>query len=47
MNDIAFSMTAPLPGPAPEVTVSNDMIKRGLVVAPLLIAVCDGSDMGR
>jgi hypothetical protein len=40
MNDIAFSMTAPLPGPAPEVTVSNDMIKRGLVVAPLLIAVC-------
>ena len=40
MNDIAFSMAAPLPGPAPEVTVSNDMIKRGLVVAPLLIAVC-------
>jgi len=40
MNDIAFSMTAPLPGPAPEVAVSNDMIKRGLVVAPLLIAVC-------
>ncbi len=40
MNDIAFSMTAPLPGPAPEVTVSNDMIKRGLVVAPLLIGVC-------
>jgi hypothetical protein len=40
MNDIAFSMTAPLPGPAPEVSVSNDMIKRGLVVAPLLIAIC-------
>jgi hypothetical protein len=40
MNDIAFSMTAPLPGPAPEVAVSNDMIKRGVVVAPLLIAVC-------
>jgi hypothetical protein len=40
MNDIAFSMAAPLPGPAPEVTVSNDMIKRGLVVAPLLIAIC-------
>ena len=40
MNDIAFSMAAPLSGPAPEVTVSNDMIKRGLVVAPLLIAIC-------
>ena len=40
MNDIAFSMSAPLPGPAPEVTVSNDMIKRGLIVAPVLIAVC-------
>jgi hypothetical protein len=40
MNDIAFSMTAPLPGPAPEVSVSNDMIKRGLVVAPLLIGIC-------
>ena len=39
MNDIAFSMAAPLPGPAPEVTVSNDMIKRGLVVAPVLIAI--------
>jgi hypothetical protein len=40
MNDIAFSMAAPLPGPAPEVTVSADMIKRGLVVAPVLIAIC-------
>jgi hypothetical protein len=39
MNDIAFSMAAPLPGPAPEVSVSNDMVKRGLMVAPLLIAV--------
>ena len=39
MNDIAFSMSAPLPGPAPEVAVSNDMIKRGVVVAPLLIAL--------
>ena len=39
MNDIAFSMAAPLPGPAPEVTVSNDMVKRGLMVAPVLIAV--------
>jgi hypothetical protein len=39
MNDIAFSMAAPLPGPAPEVSVSNDMIKRGLIVAPVLIAL--------
>ncbi len=40
MNDIAFSMAAPLPGPAPEVTVSNDMVKRGLMVAPVLIGLC-------
>ena len=29
-----------LEGPAPEVAVSRDMIKRGLVVAPVLIALC-------
>lgn len=29
-----------LDGPAPEVTVSKDIIRRGLIVAPLLIAVC-------
>ena len=40
MNDIAFSMAAPLPGPAPEVTVSGDMVKRGLMVAPVLVALC-------
>ena len=27
-------------GPAPEVAVSTDMIKRGLMVAPILIAIC-------
>ncbi|MFT4656743.1 MAG: hypothetical protein ACJAXA_001463 [Candidatus Aldehydirespiratoraceae bacterium] len=27
-------------GPAPEVAVSNDMIKRGLMVAPALIGMC-------
>jgi hypothetical protein len=32
--------TTRLDGPSTEVTVSTDMIKRGLVVAPLLIAVC-------
>ena len=40
VNDSTFSMSAPLPGPAPEVAVSNDMVKRGLIVAPVLIAVC-------
>ncbi len=29
-----------LEGPAPEVAVSTDMIKRGVLVAPVLIAVC-------
>lgn len=40
-------MTAPaspfvtrLEGPAPEVGISKDLIKRGLIVAPVLIAVC-------
>lgn len=40
MNDIAFSMAAPVPGPSPEVTVSNDMVKRGVLVAPVLIGLC-------
>jgi len=34
------SMVSAVAGPAPEVTVSRDMIRRGLVVAPLLVAVC-------
>lgn len=38
MSDTA--MTTALPGPAPEVAVTRDMVKRGLIVAPLLIAVC-------
>ena len=29
-----------LEGPAPEVAVSIDMVKRGLIAAPVLIAVC-------
>lgn len=32
--------TTGVQGPAPEVSVSTDMIKRGVVAAPLLIAVC-------
>jgi hypothetical protein len=38
MSDTA--MTTALSGPAPEVAVTKDMVKRGLIVAPLLIAVC-------
>jgi hypothetical protein len=33
-------VTTRFDGPAPEVGVSTDMIKRGLIVAPALIAVC-------
>jgi hypothetical protein len=33
-------MTTALSGPAPEVAVTKDMVRRGLIVAPLLIAVC-------
>ena len=33
-------ITTRFDGPAPEVAVSTDMIKRGLLVAPVLIAVC-------
>ncbi len=29
-----------LPGPAPEVGVSKDMVRRGLVAAPVLILIC-------
>ncbi len=32
--------TTRVDGPAPEVEVSTDLIKRGLVVAPVLVAVC-------
>lgn len=36
----AFSMSSPMPGPSPEVAVSRDIIRRGLFVAPVLIAIC-------
>ncbi len=36
----ATAFTTRLDGPAPEVDVSKDMIKRGAIVAPLIIAVC-------
>jgi hypothetical protein len=40
-------LTTRLEGPAPEVEVSIDMVKRGLIAAPVLIAICGviwGSD---
>ena len=33
-------ITTRFEGPAPEVAISTDMIKRGLIVAPILIAIC-------
>jgi ATP synthase I chain len=34
-----LAMARPVDGPAPEVTVTRDMIRRGLLVAPLIVAV--------
>jgi hypothetical protein len=34
------AITMRLEGPAPEVEVSTDMIKRGLLVAPVLLVIC-------
>jgi len=36
----ANAMTRPVEGPSPEVGVTRDIVKRGLIVAPALIAVC-------
>lgn len=33
-------MTTRFDGPSPELEISSDMIKRGLIVAPVLIAIC-------
>jgi hypothetical protein len=33
-------ITTRLEGPAPEVEVSRDMIRRGLIASPVLIAIC-------
>ena len=40
MSDAADVFTTRFDGPAPEVTVSRDMIKRGLIAAPIIIAIC-------
>jgi hypothetical protein len=39
-TDTADVFTTRFEGPAPEISVSRDLIRRGLLVAPLLIAVC-------
>ncbi len=39
-TDAASPMTTALSGPAPEVKVTKDMVRRGLIVAPVLIALC-------
>ena len=39
MSDAAVTATRVKPD-APEVTVSRDMVKRGLIAAPVLIAIC-------
>lgn len=36
----ASPFTTRLEGPAPEVQVTKDMLKRGVVVAPVLVAIC-------
>jgi hypothetical protein len=40
MNQQVPATLAPVDGPATEVAVSKDMIRRGLIVAPLIVAVC-------
>jgi hypothetical protein len=40
MTEPADLFTTRFDGPAPEVTVSRDMIKRGLIAAPIIIAIC-------
>jgi hypothetical protein len=40
MSQPVPSTIAPVEGPATEAAVSKDIIKRGLIVAPLIIAVC-------
>lgn len=39
MSDALVATTA-LSGPAPEVAVTKDMVRRGLIVAPVMIAIC-------
>jgi len=34
------AMTRPVEGPAPEVSISKDLVRRGLMIAPVIILVC-------
>jgi hypothetical protein len=36
----ANMMMRPVAGPSPEVTISKDIVRRGLIVAPVIIAIC-------
>jgi hypothetical protein len=40
LNGPMVAVQRSLDGPAPEVEVSRDMIRRGLIVAPLIIGIC-------
>ncbi|HNJ98189.1 MAG TPA: ATP synthase subunit I, partial [Ilumatobacteraceae bacterium] len=40
MNDTVSPIVTRIDGPAPEVKVTKDMVRRGLIVAPLLVALC-------
>jgi hypothetical protein len=40
MSEPASPFVTRLDGPAPEIGVSKDMVRRGLIVAPVLIAIC-------
>ncbi|MEO6125451.1 MAG: ATP synthase subunit I [Ilumatobacteraceae bacterium] len=40
MTETPSPITTRLDGAAPEVEISRDMIRRGLIVAPVLIAIC-------
>lgn len=39
-NAQANMMLMPVAGPAPEVEISADIVRRGLIVSPLIIAIC-------
>jgi hypothetical protein len=37
---MSMAMSQPVEGPAPEVKISKDIVRRGLIIAPVLIAIC-------
>jgi len=40
MSDAPSHLATRFEGPAPEVEVTTDMVKRGLIVAPVVVAIC-------